>query len=148
MIKSNQQRIFIFLRLPLIIHWITIVILTSLPSDSLPSSGLDDKIEHIIAFFVLSFFIYFNFNYQERHLILRKYSFLFTILFASLYGAVDEFHQLFIPGRSCDFLDWVADFIGVIIGSLSGRLLLYYLRETIENFFNKKLEPLTKKIVK
>ncbi|MCS7054372.1 MAG: VanZ family protein [Ignavibacterium sp.] len=148
MIKNTQQRIFVFLRLPLLIHWITIIILTSLPSDSLPSSGLDDKIEHIIAYFVLSFFIYFNFYYQDRHLILRKYSFLFTILFASLYGAVDELHQLFIPGRSCDFLDWVADFIGVIIGSLSARLLLYYLRETLENFFNKKLEPLTKKIVK
>jgi VanZ family protein len=38
-------------------------------------------------------------------------------IFAALLGAVDEVHQQWIPGRSMDFLDWVADFAGGTAGS-------------------------------
>ncbi len=37
-------------------------------------------------------------------------------IFAALLGAVDEFHQQWIPGRSMDLLDWVADFAGGTAG--------------------------------
>jgi VanZ family protein len=37
---------------------------------------------------------------------------------ASLYGATDEFHQSFVPGRSADVLDWVADTLGAALGAL------------------------------
>ena len=35
-----------------------------------------------------------------------------AILIASAYGASDEFHQRFVPNRTCDFNDWVADTLG------------------------------------
>ena len=38
-----------------------------------------------------------------------------SILIASLYGISDEFHQYFIPGRSSDAWDWVADTLGAVI---------------------------------
>jgi VanZ family protein len=38
-----------------------------------------------------------------------------SILIASLYGISDEFHQYFIPGRSTDVWDWVADTLGAVI---------------------------------
>ena len=38
-----------------------------------------------------------------------------SILIASLYGISDEFHQYFIPGRSTDAWDWVADTLGAVI---------------------------------
>jgi len=38
-------------------------------------------------------------------------------LFAGLLGAIDEFHQQWIPGRSMDLLDWAADFAGGAAGS-------------------------------
>ena len=41
-----------------------------------------------------------------------------SILIASLYGISDEFHQYFIPGRSSDMWDWVADTLGVVIAVL------------------------------
>ncbi len=34
---------------------------------------------------------------------------------ASAYGATDEWHQFFVPGRSCDVWDWVADTAGAVV---------------------------------
>ena len=33
----------------------------------------------------------------------------------SLYAATDELHQLFVPGRNCDVLDWLADSAGAVL---------------------------------
>jgi VanZ family protein len=35
-----------------------------------------------------------------------------ALLATSLYGASDEWHQYFVPGRSCELGDWVADTAG------------------------------------
>lgn len=40
---------------------------------------------------------------------------LFAIVATSLYGASDEIHQYFVPGRSCEFSDWVSDTIGASV---------------------------------
>lgn len=37
---------------------------------------------------------------------------LLAVAATSAYGAMDELHQSFVPGRSCDVLDWVADTTG------------------------------------
>lgn len=42
---------------------------------------------------------------------------LLAIICASLYGITDEFHQLFVPGRMCDPLDWLVDTAGASVGS-------------------------------
>lgn len=41
--------------------------------------------------------------------------YLAPLLFASLYGMSDEFHQLFVPGRQCDPWDLAADFTGAFV---------------------------------
>ncbi len=46
-----------------------------------------------------------------------------TVALATLYGASDEFHQLFVPGRMCDLRDAVADFVGALTGSLVAAFL-------------------------
>jgi VanZ family protein len=40
-----------------------------------------------------------------------------AILMTSLYGASDEFHQWFVPGRSSAVSDWVADTVGAVLGA-------------------------------
>ena len=38
------------------------------------------------------------------------------ILLGALYGASDEWHQSFVPGRHVSALDWMADLCGVAVG--------------------------------
>jgi VanZ family protein len=40
-----------------------------------------------------------------------------AILISSLYGVSDEYHQVFVPGRSFDVFDMVADAIGSVVGA-------------------------------
>jgi VanZ family protein len=40
-----------------------------------------------------------------------------AVLISSLYGVTDEYHQLFVPGRSFDVLDMAADTIGSVVGA-------------------------------
>jgi len=37
-----------------------------------------------------------------------------STVIASLYGISDELHQSFVPGRSTEVLDWLADTIGAL----------------------------------
>jgi VanZ family protein len=41
-----------------------------------------------------------------------------AVLVASTYGATDEYHQWFVPMRTSDVRDWLADTIGAAIGAL------------------------------
>jgi VanZ family protein len=43
-----------------------------------------------------------------------------AVLAASAYGASDELHQSFVPNRTADVLDWVADTLGALAGALAG----------------------------
>jgi len=43
----------------------------------------------------------------------------FTVLFCSIVGGLDEWHQTFTPGRSGgDVWDWAADTLGGVLGAL------------------------------
>ena len=46
---------------------------------------------------------------------------LVTACFIFIYGASDEFHQLFVPGRSCDIMDLLVDMAGGLAGNLLYR---------------------------
>jgi VanZ family protein len=41
-----------------------------------------------------------------------------ALALASLYGVSDEFHQHFVPGRSCEVGDWIADTSGAALAIL------------------------------
>lgn len=40
-----------------------------------------------------------------------------AVAIASLYGITDEIHQIFVPGRFCDPLDWMTDTAGALLGA-------------------------------
>ena len=47
---------------------------------------------------------------------------LYAAFFAALLGAVDEFHQQWVPGRAMEFFDWVADFTGGSTGAFGAAV--------------------------
>ena len=52
----------------------------------------------------------------------RWFSTVLAIIVASAFGVVDEWHQQFIPGRSTEYADWVADTAGAAFGALAYAL--------------------------
>lgn len=97
-------------------YWFILLFLTSIPGNSVPSVGLSDKYEHFLGYFGLAFLLNLVLLVQDKFPLMKKYSSIFTFLFGVVYGLLDELHQLFIPGRSCDMMDWLADGIGVTLG--------------------------------
>jgi VanZ family protein len=127
LLKYFEQHKKYLVYLPLILYWLLILILTSLPGADVPNVHINDKIEHLLAYGGLGFLLNLSLRIQNKISIIKKYPALFTVLIVSTYGALDELHQLFIPGRSCDILDWTSDTIGVIIGvSLMTLLILVF----------------------
>ncbi len=107
----------LYVYLPLTIYWIFLFFLTTLPVDSVPQIfNSQDKIEHFLAYLILSFLLTLSLHFQKRNLIVSKNYILFSIIFLILYATIDEVHQIFIPGRYCDIIDWTAD----VLGSISG----------------------------
>jgi VanZ family protein len=55
-----------------------------------------------------------------------------AVLLASAYGATDEWHQSFVPSRSAEVADWLADTIGAIVAvaGYSGSNRLRHAMET------------------
>lgn len=113
-LKENKVNL---VYLPLIIYWIFILVFTSIPT--VPFQGIfafEDKVEHLFAYFVLTVMLALALHFQQKFLIISRNFLIFALLIGLFYGAFDEIHQYFIPGRSCELLDWVADSVGSFLG--------------------------------
>ena len=95
------------------VYWLAIFAATHLPSRALPGLQWSDKVYHIIAFSGLAFLLAWALpNRLSRtfpHVVLAA-------LIGLLYACLDEFTQQFIPGRTCDVWDVLADAGGIAIG--------------------------------
>ncbi len=97
------------------IYWALLLTATSLPGSDVPDLGVSDKIEHFTAYFIFSFMLCVVLMFQNRFQILKQKAFVSTLILVGLYAALDELHQLFIPGRACDILDWSTDIAAALI---------------------------------
>jgi len=68
-----------------------------------------DKLFHAGAYGVLGLLVSYALGVRSRR------AALLAVLVSSLYGASDELHQYFVPGRSCDVFDWLADTSGAVV---------------------------------
>ena len=112
--------------LTLLVLWVAFTfLLTSVPNPQvdipLPYA---DKIAHFGFYAVMGFLCAL---WQRESGRKAGASVLAGLIFASLVGAVDETHQYWIPGRSMDLFDWIADTVGGGAGALSSRLLSAWL---------------------
>lgn len=104
-------------KLPAPLVAVAIFVLSAQPSVPLPKGVFGaDKIAHFIAYGVLSAAIALwpgRSAWRERPLAVT----LAVIAIAALYGATDEFHQSFVPGRDMSAYDWLADLVGAVLGA-------------------------------
>lgn len=82
-----------------------------------------DKLVHTLEYGVLGFLVAraAAITWPTRSLVRIA---AFAILIATTFGVSDEVHQSFVPGRSAELLDAVADFVGATLGSCAYVLVL------------------------
>lgn len=116
MFKFIEKRKVLLVYTPLVLYWVLLLTATSLPANDIPALGLYDKFYHLGAYTVLSFLLSLTLIFQRKSKFLFEKAGVAAIVISSVYGALDEIHQLFVPGRSAEILDWTADLIGACIG--------------------------------
>lgn len=113
---------------PLVVYWLVLFVATTLPVERLPSIGFTDKINHFIAYFVLAVLVNLTLIYQRKSRFLFEKAMVATIVICLFYGVVDELHQMLVPGRFAETMDWIADSLGAISSVLLVNFLVTKLK--------------------
>jgi VanZ family protein len=114
MTTTNSTHTFVRNQLPALLWAALISVASSIPGDSIPDLPIlsQDKIIHFGMYLLLAWLVFRAFHNQSRYPGLRRRAGLATLGVIAVYGMVDEFHQLFVPGRSGDIHDWISDMLG------------------------------------
>lgn len=97
----------------LVLLWMVVSYLALTPS---PKQGPDlgwDKLNHTSAFVALAFAAWLGFAQAQRSQRL-------WMLVLLAYGGGIEILQLYVPGRSCEWGDLLADAVGITVGASLG----------------------------
>jgi VanZ family protein len=103
---------------PLTLYCVFIFIQSQLPVPfEMPDVSHFDKLLHFGAYGVMAILFYRTYlagwpQAMKRTLIWA------SVISTALYGLSDEIHQFFVPARSADPLDWLADAVGGAVGAL------------------------------
>jgi len=101
-----------------------ILLLTSIPGSDIPHVSFmsfrdSDKLVHGTMYAIFAFLAVRSLIRAGRPL---RQAVLVVMLGIAIFAALDEWHQQFIPGRSMDVLDWLADISGATIGTLAATM--------------------------
>ena len=92
-----------------------ILFVTSVPGSAVPHQLAPyDKVVHFSIYGLFALFLNRDFSQVTS----RWRAAFIAIALAVGFGAADEWHQAFIPGRSADPADWRADSIGAAGGAI------------------------------
>jgi VanZ family protein len=122
--------------LPAVLWAILIYFLSTTSSDNLPKFNLlsIDKIGHLLFYAVLTFWLLWA---VRKNAVYNIVSALLAASVAGLYGVALEWVQAFLPHRSFDYADMLANFAGCFLGLLSFGLC-WRVSENIFSFFSQK----------
>jgi VanZ family protein len=97
----------------LILYWVALFVATHVPVDAIELARNSDKVIHFAAYGGLAFLLALAMRPQRRSGLWT-----YAALYATVagYGVIDELIQAFVPGRSADPLDWLADVCGAGFG--------------------------------
>jgi VanZ family protein len=97
---------------------------SSSPADNIPDLGFvgADKFVHFTEFLVFGIILLRALSGSNLKINLF-WTVVLSIIISCFYAAIDELHQLFIPGRQADIFDFFADVSGALLG-----IFLYFRR--------------------
>lgn len=98
---------------PTIVWALAILFLTSIPNPQIAAPKNSDKVLHFAVYAILGFLAGKAANLRRD----QVGAILLSAACISVFGAIDEFHQRFIPGRFAALDDWVADSLGGLVGT-------------------------------
>jgi VanZ family protein len=101
--------------LPVIAYMAMVFALSSLSEPPKPPGGLSYYHVHIAVYMGLGALTTRAVAKGLRHVSLTAA--LVAIAISALYGVTDEYHQVFVPGRTFDVLDMAADAFGSVLGA-------------------------------
>lgn len=109
---------------PLALYAGAIFVLSSLPHPPVPAMAWlhSDKVLHAIEYAGFGGLLARALALGGRGLSARG-AVVAAVGLGALYGASDELHQAFVPNRTADPFDWMADVTGAAAGALLYRLL-------------------------
>jgi hypothetical protein len=89
--------------------------LSSLPGVDVPPLFFgEDKLLHAVVFGILGFFALGAMKTRgDGYRVFQPW---LAVVLVVVYGALDEFHQHFVPGRTPDIHDLMADAVGGMLG--------------------------------
>jgi VanZ family protein len=128
---TDKHRKFLIYWLPVVFYCTAIFVQSSYPSVAqLHDVPFGDKYLHIAGYALLG--ILFFRAFRSLHVGSRLFVVSLSILASTAYGISDEFHQSFVPCRTADVMDALADMVGSCIG-----VMAYFLIVEKYDFFPK-----------
>lgn len=98
---------------PALALMVAIFLTSSIPSGEVPNLGRLDVLLKKTGHFIAYAFLALSFSRgigQDK-----PYAYLLAWLLTLMYGASDEYHQLFTPGRFSSWIDWTIDSVGATV---------------------------------
>lgn len=113
---------------PPLLYMALIFAVSSMEQPPLPMPKFEwltiDKLYHFIEYAILGGLVARAFLKAKPSIVPAHLIWVLSAMLSILYGASDEWHQTFVPGRFATLADWVADVLGSIAGVLA--VYLYY----------------------
>ena len=118
---------------PPLVYMALIFAISSLEQPPLPMPEFEwltiDKLYHFIEYAILGALVARALVKAKPSVVPSRWVWCIAAVFSILYGASDEWHQTFVPGRFATLADWVADVLGSVAGVLG--VYLYYKRQSV-----------------
>jgi len=107
----------------LILYSVFLYVAFTLPAQKIPPAVAEanDKIIHVIVFFIYALLAFRTFFYSSRPLFHNDAG-LKSVGLSLFYGAFLEWVQWNVSGRSASFTDWLADLAGTLAASAIFRI--------------------------
>jgi VanZ family protein len=104
---------------PTVLYMAAIFALSSMPRPPEPLARIlsSDKLSHLVEYALFGLLLSRSLAGSGR-----RFQTAGVLSLGAFYGVTDELHQHFVPGRTVDLFDWLADVLGVGLGAVVWRL--------------------------